>query len=333
MLLKLGESPILPELATRRRSIPIEDSHTDARVPASWRQALDIRALLCVPVWGTEEPLAFLFMIDQHQPRRWGSGGIELVESFVNRAAVALENAYLHKQLERAATLEERQRIAADMHDGLSQTLSYLALKAYHATELLEDGRVQEVLAEHSDMQIAIERATREVRQSISSLQEAPRPRQAVQEVLAALVDELVVDARASMVLLTDLQEPLYLPPDQTAQVTRVVREALLNAVRHADAQQISISLEQQDDQVVIAVEDDGQGFDPNVPPEDGHDHFGLSIMRARAARIGASIKIESALGQGARVSLTWTPGHEKPDLEWRSFQQASEQQSLTPPA
>jgi signal transduction histidine kinase len=327
MGLQLAESPILSELATRRRSIPIEDSHADARVPDAWRQALDMRALLCVPVWGAEDPLAFLFMIDQRQPRRWNTGEIELVESFVNRAAVALENAYLHKQLERAATLEERQRIAADMHDGLSQTLSYLALKAYHASELLEDGRVQEVFDEHGDMQVAIERATREVRQSISSLREAPQPRQALQQVLAGLVDELIVETRASMPLVTDLQEPLVLPPDQTAQVVRVVREALLNAVRHSNAQQISVSLEQQDDQVAIVVEDDGQGFDPHVPPEDGRDHFGLSIMRARAARIGARIKIESAPGQGARVSLAWTPGHEKPDLEWRSFQRASEGQ------
>jgi two-component system nitrate/nitrite sensor histidine kinase NarX len=86
-----------------------------------------------------------------------------------------------------------------------------------------------------------------------------------------------------------------------------VVQEALANANRHAQAQQIIVALERQNDRVMISVQDDGVGFDLGSPPTDGRDHFGLSIMRARAARIDGRLGVDSAPGQGTRVTLTWS--------------------------
>ena len=304
--LSVDDSRLLPELVTHRRSISIDNVHADGRVPALWHEEFGARSLLCVPVWGIEAPLAILVLIDREKPRRWRAGEIELVESFVNRAAIALENAYLHKQLEWAAALEERQRIAAEMHDGLAQTLSYLALKSTHASELLESGQVEGALQEHSDIQEAIERASKEVRQSIASLQESPPPRRSLQEWLAEAVGEFARNGDPQTSLVTGVQEPVYLPADQLDQVMRVVQEALLNASRHAQAREIILHLEQMDDSLFVTVEDDGQGFDPTLLSRGG-DHFGLSIMRARAARIGGYLCVESAPGQGTRVSLGWS--------------------------
>jgi two-component system nitrate/nitrite sensor histidine kinase NarX len=101
------------------------------------------------------------------------------------------------------------------------------------------------------------------------------------------------------------LPAPLSVPPDQAEQALRVVREALLNAQRHAKAQRIFVRLEQRDGEVQVSVEDDGRGIDPQaLSANDGH--FGLSIMRARAARIGGTLSVSSAPGRGTRVIMAW---------------------------
>jgi signal transduction histidine kinase len=300
------ESPLLQELIAHRRSVAIEDGRSDPRILPVWRERYDVQALLCLPLWGKEKPLGFLFLVDRQAPRRWQVNEVTWAESFVNNAAIALENAYLYEQAERAATLEERQRIAAEMHDGLAQTLSYLTLKAGHATELLEEGRVPEVLEEYADIQSAVERATREVRRSIASLQESPQPRRPLQDSLADMLDGFAKEDVPPMKLVTSLRDPLFVPSYQSEQVLRVVQEALWNAVRHSGAQQITVCLDRRGEEVTIAVEDNGCGFDPSEPRVRDGEHFGLSIMRARAARIGGILNIDSAPGLGARVSLAW---------------------------
>jgi two-component system nitrate/nitrite sensor histidine kinase NarX len=80
----------------------------------------------------------------------------------------------------------------------------------------------------------------------------------------------------------------------------------LVNANNHARAHRVDVRLSRQDGVLEVSVEDDGQGFDPAVPPNDGREHFGLSIMRARAARIGGQVEIESAPGEGTKLVLRW---------------------------
>jgi signal transduction histidine kinase len=304
----LSESGILLDLVTNRSPIAVEDAQADPLVSSLWREKLNVRALLCLPVWGKGKPLGFLCMIEPHEPRRWKANEIQLVDSFVNRAAVALENANLHKQLEWAAALEERQRIAADMHDGLAQTLSYMGHKVDQVTELAEAGRIPDLLDTCSHIRDTLDRATGEVRQSIASLQETPLPKRPLQDWLAEIANEFTKrsDGKTAAALVSKLSAPLFLPPSHMEQVLNVVQEAITNAGRHAGARQIVITLERKSDRAVVAVEDDGQGFDPGSPPTDGHDHFGLSIMHARAARIDGQLAVDSSPEQGTRVTLTW---------------------------
>lgn len=297
--------PLLPEMISQRQSIVIDDALSDPRLPSMWR-AFGIGALLCVSLRGTGGPVGFLFLIDQPGPRRWRADEVELVESFVNRAAIALENAQLHQQLEWAAALEERQRIAADMHDGLAQTLSVLGFKTDRAADLLDDGQVQQVLDEFQEIRDTIGRATTEVRQSIASLQDSPQPRQPLQDSISAIIDELNAEAEPPIEWVNQVRDALYLPHESTEQVLRVVQEGLVNARRHAAARHITVSLAANGNEFAVSVQDDGRGFDPERPPNQDADHFGLGVMRARAARIGGRVTVDSALGQGTRVQLSW---------------------------
>jgi two-component system nitrate/nitrite sensor histidine kinase NarX len=233
----------------------------------------------------------------------------ELLTRLANIAAIALENARLYEQVERTAALEERQRIAAEMHDGLAQTLGYLHLTLYQVSELIEQGQLDPAMAKFQRMQEVVDQASLDVRSAISRLYEDIPLHFTLQEQLQGLAEEFSIPERV-IEWVNGLSSPLVLPRKEMEQVLRVIREALFNATMHSQAQHILLQLTQQGERVGIAVKDDGIGFDPANPVNlDGRQHFGLAIMRARAARFSADLDIQSAPGEGTTLRLTWTPG------------------------
>lgn len=295
----------LHELIGTQKTVAINDAKKNPRVPAIFVEQYLLRALLCVPMRGMEESLGTLFLFDRKGIRNWRSDELELIESFVNRAAVALMNADLCKQLEWTAALEERQRIAADMHDGLAQTVSLLGLQIEGVTELIESNKAEQAVIELSNMREVVGQASVDVRRSIASLQGAPQPPRSIQDMLYELPEQLSVGDEAAIELDFKVQEPLFIPLEQRSQALLIVQEALVNAQRHAQAKRIRLLLEGGEHEVTITVEDDGIGFDPSKWWENSQDHFGLGIIHARAARIGGRLKIDSAPGMGTRVSMT----------------------------
>ncbi len=232
---------------------------------------------------------------------------VNLLTKLADSVAIALENARLYEQAERVAMLEERQRIASEMHDGVAQTLSYVDLRAAEAVELAEAGRSEATADVLRCVREAIAQASREARQAIVTLQENPPRRYALQDQLTGLLNEPAANGGPPIELAITLPPPpLFLPSAENEQVIRVAREALLNAWRHAEASHIAVRLEQSATEAAVVVEDDGRGFDPGAQVLDGGHHFGLSIMRARAARLGGRLTVSSTLGQGTRVVLSW---------------------------
>lgn len=230
-----------------------------------------------------------------------------LLTKLANSVAIALENARLYEQAERLAMLEERHRIAAEMHDGAVQTLAFLEGRAAEVSALVDAGRAEEAAGVLGRVRHVLAQASREIRQAIAALREPPSSPLSLHEHLGRLVRESEADAGAGASITSLLlPPPLSLPPEDSEQVLRVVREALVNARRHAHARQIRVRLQQHGAEASVTVEDDGQGFDPKAPWSDGVSHFGLSIMRARAARLGGRLSVHSAPGQGTRVQLCW---------------------------
>ncbi len=236
----------------------------------------------------------------------FGGDAPDLLTKLANSAAIALENARLYQQAERVAMMEERQRIAAEIHDGLAQTLNYLPLKAELVAQNIEAGQNQEALEMLDRMAEAVVQASCEVRQAIANLQEGRLHQATLPERLAEMVKELSADDRPSIVFAPTQPVPWPLAARESDAVLGVVREAVQNACRHAQAEHITIQLEQHGTEIAICVEDDGRGFDPAAPPSGNTGHFGLSIMRARAARLGGRLAIHSTPGQGTQVVLSW---------------------------
>ncbi len=231
---------------------------------------------------------------------------LDLLTAIGQQVGIAVENAQLHARVEQAAALEERQRIAAEMHDGLAQTLSYLSLKADQAAEMLQQGKGNEVLKEFRRMRSAIDQTSRDIRGSIAILQHGRPTRQSLQEALGQTVSKVSEGGQTPVEIISHLKAPLFLPTSELEQVVRVVTEALWNAQRHAAAEHIVVYLESQGDRVQVVIEDDGLGFDAATAVDGESGHFGLSIMRARAAHIHGELWVDSQPGLGTQVTLAW---------------------------
>jgi nitrate/nitrite-specific signal transduction histidine kinase len=228
----------------------------------------------------------------------------EMLTKLANVAAIALENARLFAQAERVATLEERRRVAAEMHDGLGQTLSYLGLMTDQVVEFLSDGREDSALQRLHKTRETIGKATSDVRRAINRLMDETPPAQDVWTRLHDAAEEIASEHDLKLVWRSDTDSAPDASPQTAEQVYNITREALVNAARHANAKSVSVQVGRSDGNNFVIIEDDGNGFDVSQPAPSGH--FGLQIMQARAKHIGGEISLQSKQGSGTRITLTW---------------------------
>ncbi|MBI3165865.1 MAG: type IV pili methyl-accepting chemotaxis transducer N-terminal domain-containing protein [Chloroflexi bacterium] len=240
--------------------------------------------------------------VSSSQPNHFTNESAAVLTKLANTAAIALQNAQLYTQAEKVAALEERNRIAADMHDGLGQTLSYLGLMTDQTMEALSEKRVDAALERLHKTRETIDKTTGDLRRAINNLMDESPIEFRLCERLQDAVNEFTHETRLPV---TWQAEAAPRCSRQVAeQALNVTREALKNAAHHAEAKTITVRLGRDDCHYFIAVEDDGRGFDLSQPEPNGH--FGLKIMQARAAHIGGNVAIESAQGHGTRVTLSW---------------------------
>jgi signal transduction histidine kinase len=235
---------------------------------------------------------------------RFATESAEMLTKLANVAAIALENARLFAQAERVATLEERRRVATEMHDGLGQTLSYLGLMTDQVVEFLADGREGAALEHLNKTRETIGKATRDVRRAINSLMDETPVQADLCGDLRKALDQIASEHNLKAEWRMDAESGPVCSPQVAEQVFNITREALVNAARHANAKQVRLQVGRNGDDYFVTIEDDGQGFDASQPAASGH--FGLRIMQARARHMGGSIELHSTPGGGTRITLMW---------------------------
>ena len=205
----------------------------------------------------------------------------------------------LEKHLKANAVVDERNRLAREMHDGIGAALSGLIIQAEYLKSMLDEPETKQEAEELYELaQTAIE----ELRRSLKMMR-------ADFELVPALLEHC--NGAASRYRITvdpELQEPPPgVPSDQQLAIFRVLQECIANAVKHGQAKRISVHLSFRTNKLVLEVEDNGKGFDPTL---EKHGHYGLINMRERAIRWGGGFTLESAPGAGCRVifSVPFTP-------------------------
>jgi signal transduction histidine kinase len=264
--------------------------------PAAHPELSDV---LAVPIKDGSQVLGFIFAACKRAPGGFTERDERLVGLFAAHAAIALSNARLYERGRELSVLQERARLARDLHDAVSQKLFSVRAKATAAAVLVERDPGRAVAEIRSVAELAGQ-AHAELRAVIDGL--AP-PDLAAGGLVGSLrgYARLAGTSYGVAVRVVACEDLPQLGAEREAAVYRVAQEALHNALRHSGAGEVRVSLTARQGRVILEVADDGQGFAAKAPP----DGLGLASMRERAAAIGGSLAIRSAPGQGTTVRLT----------------------------
>ncbi|MDI3341243.1 MAG: GAF domain-containing sensor histidine kinase [Sphaerobacter sp.] len=217
---------------------------------------------------------------------------------------MAIENARLHQQVHEAAVVEERSRIAREMHDGVAQVLAYVLVKLGTVDGLLAAGATEPARREIETLRQAAERAYTDVREQILGLRLVTNGAPGLAGWLRTYLDDFIDQTGLDACLDLDDLPPDALPRAHELQIIRIVQEALSNVRKHADARRVHVRGTVDQGSLLLSVADDGRGFQPDAPADRPGHHFGLLTMRERAEALGGALTIDSQPGQGTRVTL-----------------------------
>ena len=230
---------------------------------------------------------------------------LRLLAAVAEVLSVAIANARLYEQVQDTAVLEERERIAREMHDGLAQVLTYVNAQTLAIGKLIDTGRTEAARTELVKMEEAVRDVYADVREAILGLRASPGSAGGFFLSLRSYLDAYSEMTGMTMELrVADDVEATSLPSSTEIQLMRIIQEALANVRKHARAQTATVSFELARDGLCVRVEDDGRGFDPLGLLPRGWPRFGLQTMRERAAAIGGDFRIVSAPGGGSSIVI-----------------------------
>ncbi len=302
----LDQARAIWELLVRRQPVLIDDILDDSPLAQAFRTALGpklastfsyVRSWMAVPLILKEE-LIGLLSLSWYEPGHYTTRQAELALALASQAAVAIGNARLYGQARTLAALQERQRLARELHDSVSQMLYSIALSARTARILLDrdPSRVGEVL---DDVLGLAKAGLAEMRALIFEL----RPESLETEGLVAALTKQAASLRVrhDLDVETDLDAEPDLPLETKEELYRIAQEALHNIVKHARASRVSLRLAASGEVIELEVRDNGIGFDPAAPFP---GHLGLRSMRERATRLHGSLDIDGAPDSGTRIRV-----------------------------
>ena len=237
--------------------------------------------------------------IEHNQPHAYTSSQAAMALAIANQAAIAIENARLYRQARRLAVMEERQRLARELHDSVSQALYSIALGTHTALALLERENPARAAKPLGHVLSLADAALAEMRALIFELRPDALEKEGLVAALSRQAEAIL--ARHHLAVETAFCEEPSASLDVKEALYRIAVESMNNAVKHARATRISLHLQAQDGIITLEVHDDGVGFDPQG---EYPGHLGLRSMRERAAQIGAALEIESVPGHGTQVRV-----------------------------
>jgi len=281
-----GEPLVVPTIADGPRPL--------LAVPAA-----DTQAYVGVPVRARGRALGVLSIVGG-MGRQFDEAEVDLLASIADQVGVAVENARLYQQAEQLAVVRERERLARELHDSVTQSLYSLTLLAEAGRRLAGVGDLERVVGYLERLGEISQQALREMRLLVYELRPLVLKREglagALQQRLDAVEKRAGVDARllvdGTIELPTSVEEALY----------RIAQEALNNALKHAAATSITVRLRAKGDRIELEVIDNGRGFDLEAVSEQGG--MGLVGMQERAEKVEGTLTVVSRPGKGTRVRV-----------------------------
>lgn len=262
-----------------------------------------MRSFLGVPIVSDGAVVGAFYLTDKKGARRavFGQADQELIETLAAHAAVAIQNARLYERSRELTVIEERNRLARELHDAVNQTLFSASLTADAAAALVETDP-QASKEQLRDVRELVLRAMAEMRSLIFELRPADLGAEGLTETLQKHVEVLGRVHGTKIELDTDAARRLPADPALQREVFRIAQEAIANALKHASPECVRVRLAATPERLSVSVTDDGSGFDPEG--RQARRRLGLISMRERAEAIGGVLEVRSAPGAGTTVSM-----------------------------
>lgn len=280
-----------------------DDIHDDPRFRGWWpRQHPDMRSFLGVPIVSPDETIIGAFYLTEKTGGKTFDGiDQELIELLAAHASIAITNARLYERSRELSILSERNRLALELHDVVSQKLFSVMLTAEAAAGQMDRDLVA-TRAQLERLRDLTREALDELRTLIFGLRPPELERDGLEGTLRKEVEMLARTHGADIDLKVDTGFASN-GDDCDVAVLRIAQEALNNAVRHARAEHVTVRLSRHDGKLVVEVSDDGIGFDPQSPDVRSR-HLGLTSMEERARESGGRLRIKSGPGTGTTVRI-----------------------------
>ncbi|MBN1217747.1 MAG: GAF domain-containing sensor histidine kinase [Anaerolineae bacterium] len=303
ILAKIDAIPLHNKLARwmveHNEPLLIPDITADARLPAKLASQGGRYAFLGVPMRAGGQMLGLLSLIGKRN-QQFSVEEVALLASVADQVGVAVENTRLRQQAEHAAIIEERERLARELHDSVTQSLYSLTLFAEAGTELIDAKDFE--AAKHNLLRMGetAQQALKEMRLMVYELRPLDLQREGL---IGALHQRLsAVEGRVDIKARLVAEELVELPSPVEEGLYRIAQEALNNALKHAAATSVTVYLRVENEQVELEIVDDGKGFDPGAAPAAGG--MGLVSMQERAKKLGGTLTILSTPHKGTRVKV-----------------------------
>ncbi len=310
--LEMGTTPWLAEIAARvpRGQGCVGKAAAEARTICSGREGPSDPSggqptcgpTICVPLMSKGKVLGVMTI------RAADEAGlplqeVDMLEAIAGQVGVAVENAKLFEQVQQLAVLEERDRIAREMHDGLAQILGYLNLRIRAAEDMLARKDESALRAELQHVVTVTQEAYADVRESILGLRTSITLEQDLLCTLREYLRKFQQHSGITTELVVESETRITLTPAAEVQLIRIIQEALTNVRKHARATRACVRVRTQDGWAEVSISDDGRGFDLELSAaRDGH--FGLQTMKERAESVGGTFEVVTAPGKGTTVQV-----------------------------
>jgi signal transduction histidine kinase len=279
------------------------DLSNDPRLEAPSPVEVGYRSLVSVPFLSGERLMGTMELAtkDVHQ---WTEDEIRWLELLGRSIGNVLHHIETANQLQGLAVMQERSRIAQEIHDGLVQLIGTLRLWAEEAQLALGEDDLRAVQTDLQKIELAARDAYASLREEILGLRDTISPEQGllpvIREYLSRYQRQWGIEAQLVMQPISqDGHEWSRITPAAEIQLLRIIQESLTNVRRHANASRVVVSVQETEARLRVEISDNGQGFAPQAIPD---DKLGLRIMRERAVSVGGRVEVESAGGAGTRL-------------------------------
>ncbi|RAP65501.1 histidine kinase [Achromobacter sp. HZ01] len=295
--------------ATRQKSVIVIQDLSKAALASSLSCRREGYASVAVFRIVTRDEVLGSYSLHFRRERQLTPAESQMLETLGRHLGVALDNRRLGAQARQLAVVQERGLVAQGLHDSLAQGLNFLNLQLQMLDAAVKRGDADEIEEILPLLRAGVDESYQDVRELLTNFRS-----KLAQGDLQAAIEDTVERFRRQTGIATELRfgqgQGAPLPPEQQLQVLFILQEALSNVRKHSEADRVEVAVDNGRD-FSLLVADNGQGFDPAEVAERGESHVGLHIMRERAARMRAMIKLESQPGAGTRVRLN-LPGSER---------------------